>query len=259
MYSFFFDDMQLPVTPSKLSVKIKGNNKTLTLVNEGDINFLRSPGLTEISFEMLLPMLEQYSFASEYHQPDYYLGILESYMTEKKPFRFIVSRVSPSGDKLYDTNIKVSLEDYTVSEDATDGFDVTVSINLKQYIDYATKKVTVTKPNNSSKNSSKSTLKTETPRETSGKPTAKTYTVKSGDCLWTIAKKYYGNGALYMAIYNANKDKLSNPNLIHPGQVLTIPDIESANLSAAKSSATRKSTTHTSKSGVIHGGASGGF
>ena len=177
MYSFFFDDMQLPVTPSKLSVKIKGNNKTLTLVNEGDINFLRSPVLTEISFEMLLPMLEQYSFASEYHQPDYYLGILESYMTEKKPFRFIVSRVSPSGDKLYDTNIKVSLEDYTVSEDATDGFDVTVSINLKQYIDYATKKVTVTKPNNSSK----STLKTEKPRETSGKPTAKTYTVKSGD------------------------------------------------------------------------------
>ena len=224
MYSFFFDDMQLPVTPSKLSVKIKGNNKTLTLVNEGDINFLRSPGLTEISFEMLLPMLEQYSFASEYHQPDYYLGILESYMTEKKPFRFIVSRVSPSGDKLYDTNIKVSLEDYTVSEDATDGFDVTVSINLKQYIDYATKKVTVTKPNNSSKSTlKKSTLKTEKPRETSGKPTAKTYTVKSGDCLWTIAKKYYGNGAQYMKIYNANKDKMSNPNMIYVGQVLTIP------------------------------------
>ena len=49
------------------------------------------------------------------------------------------------------------------------------------------------------------------------------YTVKSGDCLWTIAKKYYGNGAQYMKIYNANKDKISNPNLIYVGQVLTIP------------------------------------
>ena len=52
----------------------------------------------------------------------------------------------------------------------------------------------------------------------------KTYTVKSGDCLWNIAKKYYGNGADYTKIYNANKGVIGgNPNLIYAGQVLTIP------------------------------------
>ena len=50
-----------------------------------------------------------------------------------------------------------------------------------------------------------------------------TYTVKKGDCLWNIAKQYYGKGAQYSKIFNANKDKIKNANLIYPGQVLTIP------------------------------------
>ena len=219
MYSFYFGSTLLPITPQKLTTKIKGNNKTLTLVNEDDINFLRSPGLTEISFDIVLPMLGQYSFASTYRKPDYYLGVFENYLTSKTPFRFIVSRMSPSGRLLYSSNMKVSLENYTITEDATKGPDVTVAVTLKQYIDYATKTVTVTK----STTESKPTVQQETPRETTGKTTAKTYTVKAGDSLWNIAKKLYGNGAKYTQIYNANKDKIKNPNLIYAGQVFTIP------------------------------------
>lgn len=219
MYSFFIDGMELPIAPQKLAVKIKGNNKTLTLINEGDINFLRAPGLTEITFDAVLPMLGQYSFANGYRRPDSYLNKLESLMTGKEPFRFLVSRVSPSGRLLYDTNMKVSLENYTVTEDATKGPDVTVSITLKQYISYSTKTVTVVKP----KPEKKPVVQQKKKRETSSAPKVKTYTVKSGDCLWNIAKKYYGNGAQYTKIYNANKGKVKNPNLIYPGQVLTIP------------------------------------
>lgn len=219
MYSFFIDGMELPIAPQKLTVKIKGNNKTLTLINEGDINFLRAPGLTEITFDAVLPMLGQYSFANGYRRPDSYLNKLESLMTDKKPFRFLVSRVSPSGRLLYDTNMKVSLENYTVTEDATKGPDVTVSITLKQYISYSTKTVTVVKP----KPEKKPVVQQKKKRETYSAPKVKTYTVKSGDCLWNIAKKYYGNGAQYTKIYNANKGKIKNPNLIYPGQVLTIP------------------------------------
>ena len=51
-----------------------------------------------------------------------------------------------------------------------------------------------------------------------------TYTVKKGDCMWNIAKKFYGNGSQYMKIYEANRGVIgSNPALIYPGQVLTIP------------------------------------
>lgn len=52
-----------------------------------------------------------------------------------------------------------------------------------------------------------------------------TYTVVKGDCLWNIAVRFYGKGkgGQYSVIYNANRDKIKNPNLIYPGQVLTIP------------------------------------
>lgn len=49
------------------------------------------------------------------------------------------------------------------------------------------------------------------------------YTVKSGDSLSKIAKKYYGNAMKYPAIFEANKEVIKDPNLIYPGQRLRIP------------------------------------
>lgn len=53
--------------------------------------------------------------------------------------------------------------------------------------------------------------------------TDKKYVVKKGDTLWAIAKKYYGSGAQYPKIVNANKNLIKNPNLIQIGWKLTIP------------------------------------
>lgn len=49
------------------------------------------------------------------------------------------------------------------------------------------------------------------------------YTVKPGDTLSKIAKEHLGDANAYMKIFEANRDKLSNPDLIKPGQVLTLP------------------------------------
>lgn len=52
---------------------------------------------------------------------------------------------------------------------------------------------------------------------------ARTYTVKPGDTLSGIAKQQLGDGNAYMKIFEANRDQLSDPNKIKPGQVLKIP------------------------------------
>lgn len=211
-YSCYLGGMEVP-TPAKLTVKVKNKNKTLILLNEGEINFLRTPGLTEIVVPFVFPMLTGRS-------PDYYLGTLERLKTSKEPTQFILVRCSPDGRTLYDTNMRVSVEDYNIVEDATKGLDVVVDVNLKQWRPYGTKTVTVEQPAESGQ---AATVTVEKERDASTAPTAKTYTVKAGDSLWAIAAKYYGKGAEYTKIASANTDKISNPNLIYPGQVLTIP------------------------------------
>lgn len=92
--------------------------------------------------------------------------------------------------------------------------------------DFGTSLKTSTSTSKKKTTTKTSTKKTTKKVESSSKTTTtpkRTYTVKRGDCLWNIAKKYYGNGALYTKIYNANKNKISNPNLIYVGQVFVIP------------------------------------
>jgi nucleoid-associated protein YgaU len=52
----------------------------------------------------------------------------------------------------------------------------------------------------------------------------RTHVVQSGDTLSAIAQQYYGDANAYMRIFEANRDKLDDPNLIHPGQELVIPE-----------------------------------
>jgi Tfp pilus assembly protein FimV len=55
-------------------------------------------------------------------------------------------------------------------------------------------------------------------------PAARTYTVQPGDTLYGISQRYWGNGKYWPALYQANRSKISDPNLIYVGQVVTIPN-----------------------------------
>ncbi len=64
---------------------------------------------------------------------------------------------------------------------------------------------------------------TVSPRAGGAAGSGKTYTVKAGDTLSGIAKEHLGDGNAYMKIFNVNKDQLSDPDKIKPGQVLKMP------------------------------------
>jgi nucleoid-associated protein YgaU len=55
-------------------------------------------------------------------------------------------------------------------------------------------------------------------------PPARTYKVAPGDSLSKIAKQFYGDANKWKRIFEANRDTIKNPDLIHPGQILKIPE-----------------------------------
>ena len=96
-YLFYLDKMLCPVTPSKLQIKIINKNKSVILINEGEINILKTPGLSEVGFDAVFPNTK-YPFAKYkkgFKRAKYYLDKLETLKTSKKPFQFIVTRKLP--------------------------------------------------------------------------------------------------------------------------------------------------------------------
>ena len=221
-YKFYMDKVLLPVPPSKMTTKISNKNKTVTLINDGEVSILKSQGLTEISFDLLLPNVE-YPFADyksgKFKNAKYFLDKFEKLKSNKTAFQFIVSRELSKGKDLFSTNITVSLEDYSIIEDAKEGVDVTASIKLKQYKPFSTKVVQLQTTIAASSSSGVIFIpaKEETPPKVNTS-TIPPYTVKSGDCLWNICKRFLGDGSKYSQIAKLNN--ISNPNLIYPGQVI---------------------------------------
>lgn len=224
-YKFYLDKILLPIPPSKLNFKINNKNKTMTLINDGEINILKTAGLTDISFDCLFPNVKYPFIQGTFRKAEYYLEKLEYLKINNAPFQFIVTRKLPNGKKLFNTNIRVSLEDYSIDEEADSGFDAKVSIKLKQYRDYGTKVVVLTPP--------PVVAAVQPPVVVVAPPTAvpvdsppsqslpnNTYTVQEGDCLWNICKYYFGDGSLYPKVAELNG--ISNPDLIYPGQVLNL-------------------------------------
>lgn len=216
MYKFVIDNVVLPVAPEKVDIKIKSQNKSISTANGHEINIINTPGLTEIEFQALLPNVK-YAFA-DYSSPytngdflpaSYYLSHFEKLMLNKEPFTFfIVRKTEQGGTYSAACNMKVSLEGYTITEDANSAPDVLVQISLKQYRPYTLEKRSV---GNSIDNP-----KISSANKTNKGP--KPYVVKKGDTLWGICKRILGDGSKYKQVAKLNH--IANPNRIYPGQVI---------------------------------------
>ncbi|HBG4456804.1 LysM peptidoglycan-binding domain-containing protein [Clostridioides difficile] len=230
-YDFYLDGVQLPIPPPKLEIKVTNKNKTVDLINTGEVNILKKEGLSEISFEAEFTHNKLPFYRGTFRDVQFFLSKLELLKTDCKPFQFIVSR-EMGGKVLFNTNMKVSLEEYNIVEDADNGSDVKVAIKLKQYRDYSTKKLVPATPEKT--NYGRTLTPVMKPKEfrpdSSNKPNGKTYTVKAGDSLWSICQKQLGNGSLYKKVYELNKTMMDKANkgkkvpkyTIYKGQVLKL-------------------------------------
>lgn len=221
MYDLFMNGVLYPIAPSKIQIKIGNNNKTITLINEGEVNVIKPTGLQDISFDLLLPNT-QYPFAvypNGFQRAEYYINLLKALKNDSTKFQFILSRKMQGGTNLFNTNLTVTLEEVTFSEEAKEGYDIKASVKLKEWREYGTKTVKLVSQDG---NTATKVINEERTPTANAPQTGKDYTVQKGDSLWKIAKQHYGNGAEYTKIVSANPS-ITNPNLIYPGQVLKIP------------------------------------
>lgn len=201
----------LPVTPAEMETKTGNRNKTAYILNFGEMNLAKKPGLQEIRFTALLPG-RKYSFVQTedgFHEPEYFLNSFKEYKAAAKPVQLILFRKLADGTQLFCGNMEVLLEDYTVTEKGGEQGDFWVEMHWKEW-----------KTAKSIRYSIKGNTMVEQGQERQAKQPAATYTVQKGDCLWNIAKKQLGNGARYREI--AQKNGIADPNRIYPGQVLKL-------------------------------------
>ena len=237
-YAVYFDydnkPYRLPVNPEQIEINFNQANETYEVLKLGQIVVPAYMELREYSFGFELPR-EVRSYVEkpdEFKKPDYYLYQFGVWRNAKKPVRFIASNGIAS-----DINVLVLIEELTVTEKAGEEGDKYVSLKLKEYREYGKVLAAIDK---------KSGKIVKAKAANANPKNSGTYAIQAGDSLWSIAKKYYGDGSKCNIIYNANKDKIKNPNLIYPGQKLKIPSSDefskySAALPSTKTSASTKS------------------
>lgn len=205
-------EINIPVLPAKLNVSSPGKNERVTVLELGEVLLLRKKGLRILSWESFFPVSKAPYTTGQIRDPVSIVQAIQKARDQKSPVRFLIT-----GTDL-DCNLRMGIDSFEYEERSGELGDLYYTIKLYEWKDISPKRIVLP-------------VKKEEPAKTqeparAGKPeqTSKTYTVKSGDCLWNIAKKFYGKGSDYTKIYNANKGKIgSNPNLIYPGQVFTIP------------------------------------
>ena len=205
----------LPVTPAEIEMKTGNRNKAVYILNFGEMNLAKKPGLQEIRFTALLPG-RRYSFVQTedgFHEPEYFLNCFKEYKATAKPVQLILFRRLADGTQLFCGNMVGLLEDYTVTEKGGEQGDFWVEMCWKEWKTAKSIRYSVKGQNGGN-------VLVEQGKERQAKTPAVTYTVKKGDCLWNIAKKQLGDGTKYKEI--AQKNGISDPNRIYPGQVLKL-------------------------------------
>lgn len=201
---------QIPVNPETIKMSQNGANESVTIANLGECTLLQNPKALVISFSSFFPA--HYFSGCKVKKPalpHYYIYGIVGWQQRKIPIKLYIT-----GCFVAHT---VTIENFQYSQSGGDVGTYDYSITLKQYTPIKVVQLDVNRLKKTA-----SVKKTSARVNTQSKP--KTYTVKKGDSLFNIAKKYYGDGSQLTKIYNANKNVIgANPNFIKARMVLSIP------------------------------------
>ena len=202
---------RFPVLPAEYNVSSSRGNEIVNVNAIGDVDLGGKNGLRTISFSSFFPKHYDSSYC-DYRSK----SPKRCVETVEKIKNGSVCKVLITGTPI---NFSCRVETFEWSEKDGSG-DIYFSITLKEHrpVSIGTSKVTMI-PETAGTTVVDSGVERVQPET----PAAATYTVVKGDCLSTIARKT-GGGTSWQQIYEQNKAVIgSNPNLIQPGMVLTIP------------------------------------
>lgn len=213
-YAIYFDAggivYRLPVNPEEISRSGTLETEQYRMLDGTQAVVPVGRTLEEISFKAEFPHDERTYSNTGFQSADAWERALKEWVDMRTVVRFIAS--NGIGD---DVNMEVLLTQVQVTEQAGEEGDKYIDLKLLEYVAPSKRYLLLQNA------AGQDVFLTEgaNPAITAGK----THTVVKGDTLWGIAKKYYGNGGQYKKIHQANSGQIKNPNLIYPGQVLTIP------------------------------------
>lgn len=202
------EELVLPVTPAGYELEAGRRVEPLDMQETGSLNLPGLKTLLDKGIQCMFPA-QAYPFLNAGAQTDpwYYVDKFKAFAQDAEVLRFVVSGTG--------VNEPVLVESVTYGEQDGTG-DVYATIQIKGYRDVTAPEVERTAVDDPSQNAPRAAAETqEEPQQT--------YTVVKGDSLWSICKRFYGDGSLAyrLAAYN----DIANPDVIHPGQVLRIPPL----------------------------------
>ena len=219
MYYMYIDRMEIPIPPPEMTTTVSGKNETIDLIGKGEVNILKPAGLTEVSFKFMLPN-SNYPFNQSTlfkgRKAKYYIDELKK-IKKKGVIQFIMVRMSPKGSMLAMTNMKATLEDWSIEEAAEEGLDMYANVKLKKWKDWGAKRIEVTTDENG-----KVTGTVQGDRPTTGKEVPKSVKSGFGATLQQVVRTQLGNPDNLFAIAALNK--IAVPALLTYGQLIKLKD-----------------------------------
>lgn len=200
---------QFPILPASISVTVEGNHNTVNVQTRGDVTIIGKKGLKTVTFTSFFPD-RTYPFAMfpKTTGPYWYCRKIEKML--EKPVRLTIT----------DTNINMLclIQSFAYGEPDSTG-DIEYTISFLEYRPPKYLKATLKSSLKASTAAGKTTSSKATKKTSAIKGSgvvkrvatlknldkSKTYVVKKGDCLWNLAKKFYGDSSKHQKIYSANK------------------------------------------------------